>query len=82
MIHRKMKVLAAFVDSSIIHTLSPAIVQRTIELCKQIKIKLPDAIIAATALTENLTLVTRNNNDFENIPNLKLLNPWEIMETS
>ena len=76
------KVLAAFVDSSIIHTLSPAIVQRTIELCKQIKIKLPDAIIAATALTENLTLVTRNNNDFENIPNLKLLNPWEIMETS
>ena len=71
------RVLADFVDSSVIHPLSPGIVQRTIELCKQNKIKLPDAIIAATALSENLILVTRNTDDFRNILDLELLNPWE-----
>ncbi|WP_425330099.1 PIN domain-containing protein [Synechococcus elongatus] len=32
--------------------------------------KLPDAIIAATALTENLPLVTCNAKDFQNIAGL------------
>jgi predicted nucleic acid-binding protein len=36
-----------------------------------------DVIIAATALIEGFTLVTRNIDDFKNIPNLMLLNPWE-----
>jgi len=53
-------------------------VERTIKLCKQIKIKLPDAIIAATALCESFTLVTRNISDFIKIPDLILLNPWDI----
>ena len=71
-------VLTGFVNVSNIYPLNPAIVRRTIELCKQSKIKLPDAIIAATALTENLILVTRNTNDFKNIVALELLNPWAI----
>ena len=53
------------------------VVQRTISLCKQRKIKLPDAIVAATALSENMVLVTRNTWDFKNIDGLVLLNPWE-----
>jgi len=71
-------IVESFINSSTIHSLTTEIVQRTIELCKQNKIKLPDAIIAATALSENLTLVTRNTVDFKNIPSLSLLNPWEI----
>ena len=71
-------VLADFVNASIIHPLSFAIVQLTIALCKQSKIKLPDAIIAATALFENRVLVTRNIDDFKNIANLSLLNPWAL----
>jgi len=39
--------------------------------------KLPDAIIAATALVYDLTLVTRNVADFKNIDRLKLVNPWD-----
>jgi len=69
-------ILTSFIDSSTIYSLSAEIVQRTIELCKQSKIKLPDAIIAATALIENFTLVTRNIDDYKNIPNLALLNPF------
>lgn len=34
-----------------------------------------DALLAATALTHNLTLVTRNTQDFD-FSELKLLNPW------
>ena len=71
-------VLKGFVNVSRIYPLNPAVVNRTIELCKQSKIKLPDAIIAATALTENLILVTRNTNDYKNIANLELFNPWAI----
>ena len=35
-----------------------------------------DAIIAATALTHTLTLITRNTDDFKMIPHLQLLNPF------
>ncbi|MBS1751893.1 MAG: hypothetical protein JST63_18485 [Bacteroidetes bacterium] len=44
---------------------------------KTYNIKLPDAIIAATALSYELILITRNTIDFKNINNLKLINPWE-----
>ncbi len=40
-------------------------------------IKIPDAIIAASAIHTNSILVTRNTKDFQHIPNLKLLNPFE-----
>jgi len=73
-------ILYGFISNSVIHSLSPAVVQRTIELCKRSKIKLPDAIIAATALTENFILVTRNIDDFKHISGLGLLNPWENTE--
>ncbi|MCE3232514.1 MAG: VapC toxin family domain ribonuclease [Rickettsiaceae bacterium] len=37
-----------------------------------------DGLIAATSIVHNLTLVTRNENDFVNIPGLEILNPWEL----
>ena len=39
-------------------------------------ISIPDAQIAAIALSRNATLVTRNTRDFE-LCQLSLLNPWE-----
>jgi predicted nucleic acid-binding protein len=71
-------VLTDFVKTAMIHPLNDPVVCRTIALCKQSKIKLPDAIIAATALTEHFVLVTRNTDDFKNIAGLELLNPWEL----
>jgi len=47
----------------------------------RIKRTLPfyDSIIAAIALFHNLTLVTRNTKDYEDIENLNLINPWDFL---
>jgi predicted nucleic acid-binding protein len=71
-------VLEKFINLSRIYPLSNNVVKHTISLCKKSNIKLPDAIIAATALIENFTLVTRNITDFKKIQDLILLDPWDI----
>jgi predicted nucleic acid-binding protein len=72
------QVPADFAANSIIYPLSPEVVERAIAVCKRRRIKLPDAIIAATAVIEELILVTRNTDDFKNIPGLMLLTPRDI----
>lgn len=54
------------------------IIEKCILLRRTTSIKLPDAIIAATAISHDLTLITRNIDDFKNIDALKLINPWDI----
>jgi toxin FitB len=46
-----------------------------VELRRKHAIQLPDAIIAATALVNNLSLCTHNTDDFTKIPDLLLLDP-------
>lgn len=58
--------------------LDSEIAEQTIEIRKAHKIKLPDAIIAATALISGVKLVTRNSSDFSKIPELVLVNPFEV----
>ncbi|MEA3446475.1 MAG: hypothetical protein U9R19_17305 [Bacteroidota bacterium] len=41
------------------------------------KINTPDAIIAATALTNDFIVVTRNESDFERITDLEIYNPFK-----
>ena len=62
--------------SSVVLNLNDAVVVQTISICKSHKIKLPDAIIAASAIVYNFTLLTRNIDDFKRIDGLNLLNPW------
>ena len=52
------------------------IIEKSIEIRKNHKIKLPDAIIAATALTRGLILVTHNEDDFVGVHDLMLINPY------
>jgi len=47
-----------------------------VDIRKNKRIKLPDAIISATAISLDLQFVTRNIADFDNI-NVKILNPFE-----
>lgn len=69
-------ILESFVVGSDVIQLTRPIVLKTIEIRKMRKIKLPDAIIAATALVHDLTLISRNDGDFKRITDLKYLNPF------
>jgi predicted nucleic acid-binding protein len=71
--------LIDFVSCSNIHPINDAVVDKTIEVRSFYKIKLPDAIIAATALTNELAIITRNTKDFEKIEGLEVLNPHELI---
>lgn len=65
-----------FIDGSIIIELTRDVVDKTIEIRKIYRIKLPDAIIAATALVHDMTLISRNDIDFKKVTDLKYLNPF------
>ncbi len=59
--------------------LTDLIVEETIFLRKNYRIKLPDAIIYATALVENVPLLTNNIDDFKSIDrDVKLINPFDL----
>ena len=42
-----------------------------------VRIAIEDAQIAATAIASGLPLATRNVRDFERLPGLEVMNPWE-----
>ncbi len=52
-----------------------AVIERAIEIRKSVRIKIPDAIVAATAVIYEANLVTRNTSDFKNISGLSVLDP-------
>lgn len=58
--------------------LSELIVQKVIEIRQSRRMKLPDAIIAATALLHDCELVTRNTADFSGLPGLQVVDPFAV----
>ncbi len=54
---------------------SPEIIEKAVEIRQQKRIKLGDAIIAATALVHQLEVNTRNTKDFVVFPEIKVYNP-------
>lgn len=75
---KDLEVLHNFINDAFVIELEQPIKLKAAELRKANHIKLPDAIIAATGLVHDFTLMTRNVADFKNIPGLKLINPWEV----
>ena len=67
-----------FIANCTLFHLTDEIVAKTIELRKQYRLKTPDAIIAATAMVNNMTLVSRNDKDFQQIKHLKYINPFRL----
>lgn len=66
-----------FIADSDIFPLTDEIVEMTILLLRlPQKPKLPDCIIAATAIVHKMTLISRNESDFSKIPGLLLINPF------
>ncbi len=69
------KMIAQFIDPFILYELTPDVARATIALRKRARMKLPDAVIAATALVSNATLITHNISDFGHIDDLVILDP-------
>jgi toxin FitB len=54
-----------------------AVAAHAIYIRRKTNIKLPDAVIAATAISLSSTLVTRNSKDFNSITGIEIINPFE-----
>ncbi|MGH2644202.1 MAG: type II toxin-antitoxin system VapC family toxin, partial [Chitinophagaceae bacterium] len=74
---KDLEVLHNFISDALVFELEQPIKLKTAELRKAYRIKLPDAVIAATALIYDLTLLSRNLSDFGGIEGLKVVNPWD-----
>jgi predicted nucleic acid-binding protein len=74
-----LQILHSFINDSQVIEMDKAIKLKTADIRKSHRIKLPDAIIAASAIVYDLTLITRNVNDFKNIEGLKHINPWDVL---
>lgn len=70
---QEQNALESFVNSAFVYNFDEEIILETIDIRKKYPIKLPDAIIAATCLVNNCTLITNNLKDFDKIEGLKTL---------
>lgn len=75
---KDLEVLGKFINDALIIELEQAIKLKTVAIRKVHRIKLSDAIIAATVIGYDLTLIRRTVVDFSNINCLKIINPWEM----
>lgn len=74
---RDLEILQNFIDERRVIELEKEIKLKTAEIRKNYRIKLPDSIIAATALIHDLSLITHNHKDFENINGLTIIDPFK-----
>jgi predicted nucleic acid-binding protein len=68
-----MEQLEAFVASCPFLPLTDQIASKTITLRRQYRVKLPDAIIAASAIVNDTVLITRNLKDFAGVAGLNVV---------
>jgi predicted nucleic acid-binding protein len=69
---KQTKIIRSFLDECMISELSPPIRRIAIDVRKKQKLKLPDAVIAATALYLDFPLITMDN-DFEKVKDLNAI---------
>jgi predicted nucleic acid-binding protein len=65
------------IEFASVYPVEEEIANKAIELKRGMKIKLADAVIAATAILKNMKLATRNVEDFKMIKDLEVINPLE-----
>ncbi len=72
-----IKIREEFLAGSEIHYINDEIIKETIKIKKTTNIKLPDAVIAATAINNDYILLSTNDNDFNKVipMGLRYLNP-------
>ncbi len=70
-----LEVVQSFIAECFVIELEQDIKVKTAEIRRAYRLKLPDAIIAATAAVHELTLITRNTSDFQKIREIKAIDP-------
>lgn len=75
----ELEQLESFIQLSSIVYIDEAVAGKTIEIRRLKRIKLPDAIIAATALVQNCILLSHNTTDFNKIEGLQVLDPYSFV---
>ena len=73
----KERILREFIGDSTIWGVTPQVVQQCVSIRRSRKIKTPNAIIAATAIVNNLILISSDAN-FEGVQGLRIINPRNI----
>ena len=69
-------IFRSFFDQAVAYDLDDGVIERVITLRRdKPRIQLADAIIAATALVNDIELWSANTADFEHIKGLRLINP-------
>jgi toxin FitB len=56
-------------------TVDRSVAERAGRVAREFQLRLPDALIAATALENRLTLTTRNRKDFDRVRGLRIRTP-------
>jgi predicted nucleic acid-binding protein len=72
------KTLTTFFAAAEILPITQGVMERSVQLRQTRKLSLGDALVAATALVFDRTLVTRNVKDFTWIAGLKIHNPMPV----
>jgi hypothetical protein len=57
---------------------SNMVVERTIQIRKLVRIRIPDALIAASADIAQAVLVTQNTSDFQRVSGLTIVHPENV----
>lgn len=64
------------IGQAVVFPLEHDIAEKAIDIKLAKKIKLADAVIAATAILHNMKLVTRNIDDFKTVEGIEVINPF------
>jgi len=70
--------LIDFVSFAEVYPIDDETIEKTIDIRKKHKLKLPDAIVAATAIINDFTLITHNVKDFQKITELYVIDSYMI----
>jgi predicted nucleic acid-binding protein len=73
-----INLIEEFIGMSKEFGLTEKIIIKTAEMRRNNKIKLSDAVIATTAIVNDLILVSDNDKDFGKIPHLRYVNPTKL----
>jgi len=67
-----------FITDSEVLDITPDVIMHCVNIRRDKKVKTPDALIAATAIANDYTLISNNDKDFKSIKGLKYINPYGI----